>query len=190
MFYHYHRNFVIFNPNIIRKNVSVAIKIFSRNILSRKFMYFDETHVKYESKPQLEPFFRWIQLKAHYFTQCMVASARQNGVFGSCASIAHIVQKCSWFFYRLVCFFSLLFCCVLLSLRNVELRPRMNAEYQKPYGYRVGCVPHGEPLHKSNEWARLEYRCCSSVLHRLLIITIVCVSFLEIFSSVFSRVYS
>lgn len=87
-------------------------------------------------------------------------------------------------------FFSLLFCCVLLSLRNVELRPRMNAEYQKPYGYRVGCVPHGEPLHKSNEWARLEYRCCSSVLHRLLIITIVCVSFLEIFSSVFSRVYS
>lgn len=54
----------------------------------------------------------------------------------------------------------------------------------------VGCVPHGEPLHKSNEWARLEYRCCSSVLHRLLIITIVCVSFLEIFSSVFSRVYS
>lgn len=71
-------------------------------------MYFDETHVKYESKPQLEPFFRWIQLKAHYFTQCMVASARQNGVFGSCASIAHIVQKCSWFFYRLVCFFP---CC-------------------------------------------------------------------------------
>lgn len=85
------------------------------------------------------------------------------------------------------------FCCSLnsiLRIRNVKSVPRSVAEYQKCDAASECECGASEPLHNGNEWARLEYRWCSLVLHRLLIITIVCVSFFGIFLPVFSRVYN